>query len=500
MGSPPPVKTFAELFPAFPNDPVLPHWRGLMRELDLRVGAQLGDIADFHNAFNQLEADLMARVTQELADALAQLTAAGGGIHTLTTGVGLVGGPITTGSGEVALATPVALANGGTGISAASVAAALAHLGGAPLASPNFSGTVSVNGVALGTMFLPVNNPSYTGVLNGPGGFRVETFAGNDTVTARGLNATAIHANAIVWQATPGISAILGTMNAASKSSGGTQTMPGVFTAYSSSYESIEQYLGRIDLFIDSGLTPNAVFTPTRRARLSMTPANPPWTSESTSLTVTAPDHALTVRVYDDEAMLYNAPSGEGWLGGGAIIFDWPPDQTYDPYGVLQPHLLDIRSHAIVRGALNVTSSVWASEVVAVGGMRVIGIGAAGLGSAGFTIAAQDGMPIGGLWRNGDHVFGITSGMYQYNGPETFPGSGVYPDWEMRAAHTSVEILQIEAGKLSFAAQSGLSPVGPDVPKGPGTGVSPPVRLLIDPTGYTGTELLFRIDNSGVYF
>jgi hypothetical protein len=62
----------------------------------------------------------------------------GGGVTSITAGTGLSGGTITT-AGTIGLVTPVSIANGGTG--AGTSAAALAALGGAPLASPALTGT-----------------------------------------------------------------------------------------------------------------------------------------------------------------------------------------------------------------------------------------------------------------------------------------------------------------------------------------------------------------------
>lgn len=61
----------------------------------------------------------------------------GGGITGVTAGTGLAGGG-TSGNVTLALASPVAIANGGT--NAITAAGSLANLGGAPLASPTFTG------------------------------------------------------------------------------------------------------------------------------------------------------------------------------------------------------------------------------------------------------------------------------------------------------------------------------------------------------------------------
>jgi hypothetical protein len=69
-----------------------------------------------------------------------------GTVTSITAGTGLTGGTITT-SGTLGLSVPVAIANGGT--NATSAAAALTNLGGAPIASPSFTGTVTVPTLAL---------------------------------------------------------------------------------------------------------------------------------------------------------------------------------------------------------------------------------------------------------------------------------------------------------------------------------------------------------------
>ena len=72
---------------------------------------------------------------------VAPTTGGGGGISTVTAGTGLAGGGSTS-TVTLSLSTPVTLANGGTG--AATAPAALTALGGAPLASPVFSGAPSL--------------------------------------------------------------------------------------------------------------------------------------------------------------------------------------------------------------------------------------------------------------------------------------------------------------------------------------------------------------------
>jgi hypothetical protein len=72
----------------------------------------------------------------------SRVAAATAGVSSVAAGNGLVGGG--TGAVTVGLAAPVNLANGGT--SATSAPAALANLGGAPLASPTFTGALTSPG------------------------------------------------------------------------------------------------------------------------------------------------------------------------------------------------------------------------------------------------------------------------------------------------------------------------------------------------------------------
>lgn len=99
----------------------------------------------------------------------------GGGVGTITgvtAGTGLSGGG-TVGAVTINLTTPVAIANGGSGQTTAG--AALTAFGGAPLASPTFTGTVTtpaltLSGFSTGCLTNTSGVISSTGVACGSGG------------------------------------------------------------------------------------------------------------------------------------------------------------------------------------------------------------------------------------------------------------------------------------------------------------------------------------------
>lgn len=121
-----------------------------------------------------------------------QTPGGGGTVTSITAGTGLTGGTITN-TGTIALSVPVSIANGGT--NATTAPAALTQLGAAPIASPNFTGTVSVGGVALGSLYAPLTNPAsgqnnyaplasptFTGTVTMPDGSTIVTAGANNGI------------------------------------------------------------------------------------------------------------------------------------------------------------------------------------------------------------------------------------------------------------------------------------------------------------------------------
>ena len=167
------------------------------------------------------------------------LTAA---VTSLTAGAGLTGGVITA-TGTIALATPVAVASGGTGSTTAG--AALTALGAAPLASPAFTGTPSLptgtTGITqtagnsstalattafVATSFAPLASPAFTGTPSLPtGAIGVTQTAGNSSTA---LATTAFVATSFAPLASP---TFTGTPSLPTGATGITQTAGNSSTA-----------------------------------------------------------------------------------------------------------------------------------------------------------------------------------------------------------------------------------------------------------------------------
>lgn len=100
--------------------------------------------------------------------------AGAGTVRSITAGPGLTGGVITD-AGTVALNIPVTIANGGT--NATTAAAALTNLGAAPIASPTFTGTVTIPSGASIAGYALLASPVFTGDPQAP----TPATADNDT-------------------------------------------------------------------------------------------------------------------------------------------------------------------------------------------------------------------------------------------------------------------------------------------------------------------------------
>lgn len=68
-------RRLAEMFPALPNDPVMPNWRRLMLELDLRLGTLQGINKDWEAAVHQLQQLALTRLNEVLGPAYERLLA-----------------------------------------------------------------------------------------------------------------------------------------------------------------------------------------------------------------------------------------------------------------------------------------------------------------------------------------------------------------------------------------------------------------------------------------
>lgn len=84
-------------------------------------------------------------------------------------------GALITNLNPVNLASPVPIAQGGTGATAAT--AALAALGGAPLAAPTFTGIVTIPAGASISGFATLANPTFTGTVTIPSGAAIAGYA-----------------------------------------------------------------------------------------------------------------------------------------------------------------------------------------------------------------------------------------------------------------------------------------------------------------------------------